>query len=119
MSFVLVCFQCCQDGTFYHAACSEKSSLKRRLDQSCLLSVKVAKAWTLPSVILQITHDEIVVIENISVETSDNGRAVRRVRYHLVETEYFRSTTISELVIDVIRPSKEKKRIKQNIKFLF
>ena len=39
--------------------------------------------------IIQITDDEIVVIENISVETSDNGRAVRRVRYHLVETEIF------------------------------
>ena len=40
-------------------------------------------------IIIQITDDEIVVIENISVETSDNGRAVRRVRYHLVETEIF------------------------------
>ena len=38
---------------------------------------------------IQITDDEMVVIENISVETSDNGRAVRRVRYHLVETEIF------------------------------
>ena len=48
--------------------------------------------------IIQITDDEIVVIENISVETSDNGRAVRRVRYHIVEIEVFLMTIISELV---------------------
>ena len=47
------------------------------------------KKKTTKPFIIQITDDEMVVIENISVETSDNGRAVRRVRYHLVETEIF------------------------------
>ena len=57
--------------------------------------------------IIQITDDEIVVIENISVETSDNGRAVGEFVIILSRLKYFRSTTISELVIDVIRPSKK------------
>ena len=45
------------------------------------------------------TDDKMVVIENISEETSDNGQAIRRVRYHLVETEIFSMVIILELVM--------------------
>ena len=63
----------------YHRNCHTALIAERCMDLN-ILSYKN---------IIQITDDEMVVIENISVETSDNGRAVRRVRYHLVETEIF------------------------------